>query len=94
MILMGRACFFRWCWCIFSPNLSFDASGPVLGLVRICDRTVKKEKQQILDDSFLDTFKINLGIGIDPVYNPDFKKLLILMVFDKIDHCCIRRSYL
>ena len=91
MILMGRTCFFEVVLVYFSPNLSFDALGPVLGLVRICDRTVKKEKQQILDDSFLDTFKINLGIGIDPVYNPDFKKLFILMVFD---HCCIRRSYL
>ena len=57
-----------------------DNPGPVLGLVRISGRVKGKDKRQILDDSFLDTFKINLGVSISPVYDPDIKKFFILMV--------------
>ena len=52
----------------------------MLGLVRISGRAKGKDKRQILDDSFLDTFKINLGVSITPVYDPDIKKFFILMV--------------
>ena len=58
----------------------FCLSGPVLGLVRICDRKEDQRRSVILDNSFLDTFKINLGISVSPVYDPDFKKLFILLV--------------
>ena len=51
-----------------------------MGLVRISGRVKGKDKRQILDDSFLDTFKINLGVSISPVYDPDIKKFFILMV--------------
>ena len=57
----------------------------MLGLVRISGRVKGKDKRQILDDSFLDTFKINLGVSISPVYDPDVKKFFILMV-----NCIIR----
>ena len=57
-----------------------DNPGLVLGLVRISGRVKGKDKRQILDDSFLDTFKINLGVSISPVYDPDVKKSFILMV--------------
>ena len=56
-----------------------------MGLVRISGRVKGKNKRQILDDSFLDTFKINLGVSISPVYDPDVKKFFILMV-----NCIIR----
>ena len=56
-----------------------------MGLVRISGRVKGKDKRQILDDSFLDTFKINLGVSISPVYDPDIKKFFILMV-----NCIIR----
>lgn len=56
-----------------------------MGLVRISGRVKGKDKRQILDDSFLDTFKINLGVSISPVYDPDVKKSFILMV-----NCIIR----
>ena len=56
-----------------------------MGLVRISGRVKGKDKRQILDDSFLDTFKINLGVSISPVYDPDVKKFFILMV-----NCIIR----
>ena len=64
-----------------TPSLS-NIIGPVLGLVRICDRDKEKDQRRsaILENSFLDTFKINLGISIDPVYDPDFKKFFILLV--------------
>ena len=57
-----------------------------MGLVRISGRVKGKDKSQILDDSLLDTFKINIGVSISPVYDPDVKKLFILMVK------CILRS--
>ena len=69
---------------LFKPKLDNNL-GPVLGLVRISDRVKGKDKRQILDDSFLDTFKINLGVSISPVYDPDIKKFFILMV-----NCIIR----
>ena len=64
---------------LFKPKLD-NNPGPVLGLVRISGRVKGKDKRQILDDSFLDTFKINLGVSISPVYDPDIKKFFILMV--------------
>ena len=70
---------------LFKPKLD-NNPGPVLGLVRISGRVKGKDKRQILDDSFLDTFKINLGVSISPVYDPDIKKFFILMVN------CILRS--
>ena len=58
----------------------FCLSGPVLGVVRICGRKEDQQQSVILNNSFLDTFKINLGISISPVYDPDIKKLFILLV--------------
>ena len=69
---------------LFKPKFD-DNPGPVLGLVRISGRVKGKDKRQILDDSFLDTFKINLGISISPIYDPDVKKFFILMVKCIID---------
>ena len=58
----------------------FHLSGPVLGLVRIRGRKEDQRRSVILNNSFLDTFKINLGISTSPVYDPDLKKLFILLV--------------
>ena len=58
----------------------FGFSGPVLGLVRICARNGGKNQHVILENSFLDTYKINLGISIEPVYHPDLKKIFLLLV--------------
>ena len=56
-------------------------SGPVLGLVRICGRGKgEKNRDVIIGNSFLDTYKINLGISIEPVYHPDLKKIFLLLV--------------
>ena len=71
------------CGIVLNPKIGlFSLSGPVLGLVRICGRKEENNQRQsvILENSFLDTYKINLGIGIDPVYHPDFKKLFLLLV--------------